>query len=185
MNLFFLNCMVTIKIACRIGNVYLYVTAMTGSQNPSAVVREVVTRFLIINQAKDSHRATTGPTYHWISPSMDVFVIPSFCALFWLEEFACDDKLDDIGAFLSGEIIKIRKEMGEEKYNEIFLWVVLVLNILGRKFNNSHYSNNNSTYTLILSQKSCNEFDDKRTRSCYNLIEFNTSYPCSLSHQKM
>ena len=62
------------KISCRISNVYPYVTVMTGSQNPSAEVREIVTPCLILNLAKDSHRTVARPTYHWIYPSMDVFV---------------------------------------------------------------------------------------------------------------
>ena len=48
----------------RISNVYPYVIVMTGSQNPSAEVSEIVTPCLILNLAKDSQRAIARPTYH-------------------------------------------------------------------------------------------------------------------------
>ena len=87
---------------------------MTGSQNPSAVVREIVTPCLILNLAKDSHRAIASQltiefTHLWM------FLCPILLYILLAREFACDDKLDDRDAFLSGEIIKIRKEIGEGK----------------------------------------------------------------------
>ena len=44
-----------------------------------------------------------------------MFLCPIHLYILLAREFACDDKLDDRDAFLSGEIIKIRKEIGEGK----------------------------------------------------------------------